>query len=329
MLRRSLLIALSFVLLWCLYSSILFVEQTEYAYVTQFGRHVVTYDGATESGLQWKLPWPIQSVTRLDRRLLLYEVPGQEFLIRDRDETNTEKPLPLTFDFFLTWRIGAAGEQAEGHAQAVDNFVRRFGTPERAQVFLRTQIISRLKAEMSSLSLAQIINTDATKLEFRPMLEKVRRELAERTAEAGIVIVDVGVRRFNHPLQVRDQIFEKIKADRKREANNYRIQGEEKAAEILAKGAQEVNRIQAETQAEKLRLEGQADADATRILNEAHRHDPELYRLLRLIRAYRQMFADDRTQLILSLDHPLLSLFREVPGMKKTEPPTIPPVEKK
>jgi hypothetical protein len=32
------------------------------------------------------------------------------------------------------------------------------------------------------------------------------------------------------------------------------------------------------------------------------------------------MFADDKTQLILSLDHPLLSLFKDLPRMLKKEP---------
>ena len=301
------------------------MEQAEYVYVTQFGRHVATYDGQTQAGLQVKLPWPLHSAARLDRRLFLFEVQAPEFLIRDRDETNTEKPLQLSFDFFVTWRIGSPHDGAEANAQAVDRFVRSFGTPERAQGFLHSQVMSRLRTEVSGLFLAQLINTDASKLELRKVLEKVRQDLAAENERVGIVLGDVGVRRFNHPSQVRDQIFEKIKADRRREANNYRIQGEQAAATIQAEGAQEVNRLQAATQAERLRLEGQADAEATRILNEAHQQDPELYRLLRLVRAYRQMFADDRTQLILSLDHPLLSLFREVPGGKKPSPPSHAP----
>ena len=321
MLRRWFILIPILLLLWCLFTCILFVEQTEYVYVTAFGRHIVTYDGQKDAGLQWKLPWPLQSTTRLDRRLMLYEVPVQEFLIRDKDDENIEKPLPLTFDFFLTWRIGANSGQPDADVKAVDHFVVSFGTPQRAQDYLLSQIISRMRTEMSGISLAQLLNTDASKLKLQQVLDKVRRDLATENEKLGILLVDVGVRRFNHPLQVRSEIFEKIRADRRREANNYRIRGEEKAAEIQAEGAREVNRLLALTQAEKLRFEGMADAEATRILTAAHQQDPELYRMLRLVRSYRQMFADDRTQLILSLDHPLLSLFRDVPGAKpKAEP---------
>src|SRR5690242_9918883 len=48
--------------------SVFTVDQTEFVYVTQFGRHVATYDGATQGGLYLRWPWPIQSLQRLDRR---------------------------------------------------------------------------------------------------------------------------------------------------------------------------------------------------------------------------------------------------------------------
>ena len=47
------------------------VDRTEYVYLTQFGRHLETFDGGKDeqAGLHFKWPWPIQSVQRLDRRL--------------------------------------------------------------------------------------------------------------------------------------------------------------------------------------------------------------------------------------------------------------------
>src|SRR5262245_39957551 len=91
-------------------SAVLFVDQGEYVYVTMFGRHVATYDGATDAGLHFKAPWPIQSALRLDRRMQIFDVPTQELLIRDRDEkTGADKPLPLTFDLYVCWPIAGNG----------------------------------------------------------------------------------------------------------------------------------------------------------------------------------------------------------------------------
>jgi membrane protease subunit HflC len=328
--KRALLWLAPLVVLWLVYSCVLFVDQTEFVYVTEFGRHVATYDGQTDAGLQFKAPWPVQSVLRLDRRLQVFDVPTQELLIRDRDEkTATDKPLPLTFDVYVCWRI--ADKTAEG--DAVDQFVRSFGTLDKAQSFLRSQIISRLKVELSDVLLAQLVNTDESKLRAEEMLQQVRWRpylrgtgqsdeapfsLVQRAEQVGIAVVDIRLRRFNHPVQVRDEIFAKIQADRKKEAENYRLQGEELAAQIKAEGELEARRIRAEAEAEKIRLEGKARAEATRILNEAAREAPEFYRIVKMLDSYKQMFADDKTQLILSLDHPLLSLFKDLPKLNST-----------
>jgi membrane protease subunit HflC len=311
-------------LVWLLWSCPLFVDQAEYVYVTQFGEHVATYDGKTDAGLHWKLPWPVQTVLRIDRRLQVFDVPTQELLIRDRDEQSAgEKPLPLTFDVYVCWRLA---DPTAGRDPA-DQFVRSFGTLERAQEFLRSQIISRLKVELSDVLLAQLVNTDATKLKTQEMLEQVRTRpylrgtgadeqplsLTQRAQQVGIDLVDIRLRRFNHPVQVRDEIFAKIREDRKREANNYRLQGEVEASRIRAEGELAARRIRTEAEAEKIRLEGRARADATRILNDAHKEAPDFYRTVRLLESYKQMFADDKTQLILSLDHPLLSLLKDLP----------------
>jgi membrane protease subunit HflC len=306
-------------------SCCLFVDQAEHVYVTQFGEHVATYNGQTDAGFHWKLPWPIQSAIRLDRRLQLFDVPTQELLIRDRDpKSGEEKPLPLTFDLYVCWRIADSSNGSD----PVDQFVRSFGTLEKAQSYLRSQIISRLKVELSDILLAELVNTDATKLRTDDMLKQIRTRpfartdgetpssLVTRSQQVGIEIIDIRLRRFNHPVQVRDEIFAKIRKDREREANNYRLQGEELARTILNEGVKEAGRIRTDAEAEKKRLEGKAHAESVRILNEAHQVAPEFYRIVRLLEGYKQMFADDKTQLILSLDHPLLALFRDLPKLQ-------------
>src|SRR5206468_10401326 len=69
------LIALFAVLLLWSTTALFTVDQAEYAYVTQFGRPVATLDGATDAGLHVKLPWPVQSVLRLDRRVQPFGLP--------------------------------------------------------------------------------------------------------------------------------------------------------------------------------------------------------------------------------------------------------------
>src|SRR5438105_2129911 len=79
-------------------SSALFtVDRAEYVYLTQFGQHVGTFDGAdaTDAGLHIKWPWPIQTVTRLDRRLQTFDLPAAELLTHDPRGNTIDKTLTI------------------------------------------------------------------------------------------------------------------------------------------------------------------------------------------------------------------------------------------
>src|SRR5438270_10155727 len=77
--------------------SVFTVDRTEFVYLTQFGRHVRTYDGARddEAGLHFRLPWPIESVQRIDRRLQYFDLPGAELLTRDPKKNTIDKTLNM------------------------------------------------------------------------------------------------------------------------------------------------------------------------------------------------------------------------------------------
>ena len=57
------------------------VDTTEYVVVTQFGNPVSVIEDA---GLQIKLPDPIQSVRRLDKRVQIYQADELELLSSDK-----------------------------------------------------------------------------------------------------------------------------------------------------------------------------------------------------------------------------------------------------
>src|SRR6516164_11426483 len=83
--RTFISIAAGIVLLVIARQSVFTVDRTEYAYLTQFGRPVATYDGALadDAGLHFKFPWPVQSVIRLDHRLQHFDLLGADFLMHD------------------------------------------------------------------------------------------------------------------------------------------------------------------------------------------------------------------------------------------------------
>src|SRR4051794_32321099 len=79
-------------------------DRAEMVYVTQFGRPVDVLDGADDAGagLRFKLPWPVQTVQRIDRRLQAFDLPEAELLTRDPRGNTIDKT--LTLDAFVCWK---------------------------------------------------------------------------------------------------------------------------------------------------------------------------------------------------------------------------------
>src|SRR5437870_12492484 len=194
------------------------VDRTEYVYVTQFGRLVAVYDGASDAGLHWRWPWPIQSVQRLDRRLQVFDLPEIELLTRDDKGETIDKT--ITVDAYVCWRIGGA--------DGVRQIIRALGTPERAQEVLGQQITSRIGAEISNMKMDDLVSVVSPE-EAHARMERLRDRLLGDVGESphhpsslnvlarevyGIDLVDVRLRRPSHPPEVRDAIFARIRSER-------------------------------------------------------------------------------------------------------------------
>ena len=92
-----------------------------------------------------------------------------------------------------------------------------------------------------------------------------------------------------------------------------RSQADRQSGELLAKAHADAERIR-----------GEGEAAAIRILNEAHRKDPEFAQLLQILESYKQIL-NDRTTLILSGSNRFLKVLMEgVPGSTKPEPRSDP-----
>jgi membrane protease subunit HflC len=307
--------------------SLFTVDRTEFAYLTQFGRPVQTFEGARDedAGLHVKLPWPIQSVQRLDRRLQYFDLPGAELLTRDPKRNTIDKT--LTIDAYVVWRIA-------DDAGGVDRFVRSVGAPEGAQAILAQRVNSELGAAVGQLELDDLISTEPGKVDAGR--EKLRtrlldgggqplREVARR--DYGIEVVDLRLRRTNHPPAVRQAIFERIISERDRKAAEYRSDGERQAADIRSAGEKKVSDIRSEAEAAALALRGKADAEADAVRNAAQSKDPQFYSFLRKLEEYQRILGDNKTLLLLSTHRELFDVLFQPPDLKPTATPAVPAVK--
>jgi modulator of FtsH protease HflC len=310
---RYLLAALVLILVIVLVRMSFFtVGPTGYVYVTQFGRHVATYDGSrqdSDAGLHWRWPWPIQSLQRLDRRLQHFDLDGTELLTHDVEGKTIDKTLAV--EAYVCWQIA--------DSEAVDRFIRHLGSAGRARDILGKRINSLLGATIGQMNLDDLITTqrvgEQSKVDvtMTALQKKLKGELQEQArTDYGIELVDVRLRRFNHPPAVRDSIFERIRSERDKKAAYYRSEGTKQAANIRSAAEEQVRDLLAKARFEEEKLKGEADTEAAMIRNQAHSKDPEFYVFLKKLDKLSSILGD-KTTLLLSSHRAVFDLLFEPP----------------
>ncbi len=321
--KYLLLIGGLLVVAWLVRTSLFAVDRTEFVYLTQFGRPVATFDGASrdEAGLHLKWPSPIQSVQRLDSRLQYFDLPGTELLTHDPRGHTIDKT--LTIDAYVCWRI--AGKDG------VDRFIRTVGTPERARTVLSGRISGDLGAAIGEMELDDLISTEAGKVDRKR--ESLRRRLLSGTpadggglqeralSDYGIDLVDVRLRRSNHPSAVREAIFDRIRSERNMKVAEYQSDGARQAEDIKSAAERKVRETLADARAREQRVKGEADAEADRIRNQAYAKDAQFYAFLKKLEEYQRILGDNKTVLLLSAHRELFDLLFQPPRPGPTPKP--------
>ena len=296
-------------------TAIVFVDETEFVVVERFGKIVSVFDRPEQRGLQFKLPWPVETVRRFDRRLQLLSPAGREAFTRDRKN--------VTVEAYVLWKV-ADGESTQLLERPVVRFFRSLGSVDVADARLTSRLQSILTEQIGRSELSDLLG--ATDSEAAPsagdgpfdkISAEIRREFLQRADEKdslqerqGIEIVDVRIRRLNLPTGNMRAVFERMRSERQKIAERYRSAGLAENRMIRSQADRQAGELLAKASAEAERIRGEGDAEAIRILNEANARDPEFAAVLQTLDAYKQIL-NERTTLILSASNSLLKLLVE------------------
>ena len=285
--RKTVIIAavgifLLIVILQCFYT----VDETEQVIILQMGEYKKTVDSP---GIHAKLPF-VQSAKSLDKRVLMSDAPPTSYLTLDKKN--------LEVDHITRWRIIEP-----------DTFYKSIGSNEdRALQRLNAIVVSELRDELASFNLIDIIS-----IKREAIMEEVTDRTALKATEFGIEVIDVRVKRADLPEEVQVNVFDRMKAEREREAKKYRAEGEEQALETRAQAAREATIILAEAYRQEQSLKGEGDAMATAIYAAAYEQAPVFYSLLRTLETYAAVM-DSQTTLVLSTQS---DLFKYLSGSEQ------------
>lgn len=135
------------------------------------------------------------------------------------------------------------------------------------------------------------------------LMDQVREKVNESTLEdLGIEVVDIRVKQVDWPDQVRGRVFDRMRAERQRDAAAHRSQGREEAEKIRAGADRQRSEILAEAYRKAQAIRGEGDAKAAATYAKAYNQDKEFFRFYRSLQAYRESFKDKEDVLILEPD---------------------------
>ena len=310
-------------------SSVLFVDETELIIVERLGAISAVYDEDADRGLHFKLPWPIETARRFDRRVQLLNLPAREILTRDKKN--------ITLDAYISWKIAEPEPDAEPDRRPIVRFFRSLGDAQIASARLESRVNSILSAKFGRVELDRLLDVPDSEAGpesgdaglLQQLAEEIRAEVQSRSRseenlqqQLGIEIVDIGFQRLNFPEGNRAAVYERMRSERRKIADRYRSEGLAESKVIRSQAELWSATLLARANADAERIKGEAEAEATRILNAAHLEDPEFYRVLRTLDGYRRIIHPNTT-LVLSASSRLLKLLTE--GLPEMQGPAEAP----
>jgi membrane protease subunit HflC len=247
------------------------VNETKQAIVLQFGepRQVIS-----KPGLQFKIPF-IQDAVFLDSRMLNLDPQPEEMILSDQKR--------IIVDSFARYKI----VDPLKFFQTVRNeatFSDRFGRIINAAV----------RGVIAQYSLASLLSEDRATI-----MGSIQVIIKNEEKSFGVQIVDIRIGRTDLTEQVSNNVYQRMRSERDKEANLLRAEGEELSKEIRASADRQQTVIVAEAERTSSILRGEGDALKNKILGDAYGLDKEFFDFLRTMQACRETFGDTDMSMVI------------------------------
>jgi len=274
------------------YSSAYIVHQNEQALVLRFGepKRVVK-----EPGLNWKYPI-IDNVEIYDKRILDLDSQPQEVTAADQKR--------LVVDSFARYKI-------------VDplKFYQTLRYPDNTRSRMGPILDSSLRRVLGASTFQDVVRDKRDDL-----MKRILSQVNAEGEDFGLEVVDVRIKRADLPEQNSKSVFERMRAERQREAAEFRAQGNAEANRIRATADREATVILAEATRKGEELRGTGDGERNKIYADAYTRDPEFFEFYRSMQAYEHGLKSSDTRLLISPDSEFFKYFADPHG-KPPAPP--------
>lgn len=301
----GLIIPIIIVLLILIGNPFYIVEEGKQAIVTQFGQPIG--DPIISAGLHLKVPF-IQKITYFEKRVLEWDGYPSEIPTKDKRyiwiDTTARWKIVDALKFFKS----VANERG-AHAildGIIDAAVRDAVTAQDSVEVVRSNNrLIEIIQEQKLLLNEEFIDEGALAA-IKMGREKIREEIVEKAksdlgTRYGIELIDVRIKRVNYIEKVRLNVYERMIAERRRAAEQYRSEGRGIRAEVEGKTEKELKEILSQAYRKSQEIKGGADAEATKIYADAYNKDPDFFSFLKTLETYSAT-VDGNTTIILTTE---------------------------
>jgi membrane protease subunit HflC len=255
-------------------NSLFIVTDKQTAILLRFGEII---DPKIESGLHFKVPI-LNTVRKFDSRVLTLDAVPQPYF--------TEEKKRLIVDAFVKWRI-SDNEQFYITSSGGQLGALRTLLTQRVDEGLRNQFGKRTVQDVISGERDQLMKA------LTADMNKVAN------SELGVEVIDVRVKKIELPSEVNDSVYNRMRTERERLAQELRAEGNEIAEEIRANADKERTVILADAYKTAEIIKGEGDADATSTYADAFNKNPEFYEFTRSLSAYQATFQNKSDVLLI------------------------------
>ena len=238
-------------------------------------------------GLHFRIP-VVQEVAFFDKRIITKLYPAERFLTSEQEQLNV--------DFYVKWRI--------------DNLRRYYeatgGNEDAANDRLGETIKDSIKSVVTQRTLQQVIT--AERAEFTAAMMKNAGPAAQ---QMGVELVDVRITKIDLPPQVRDSVFDRMRATFKAQAAKLRAEGVETSERTRAEANKDQTQILADAARQAAQIRGQGDAPASDIYARSYSKNAEFYSFYRSMQSYRESIGTQGDMMVVAPDSAYFKYFKQ------------------
>lgn len=263
------------------------VDERETAIKFRF-KEIVETD--IQPGLHFKVPF-MNTVEKFSKLILTLDAQPDRFL------TGEKKYVKV--DFFVKWKI-----------DNVDTFYRATrGDLARAQNRLESIMKDGLRNEFSTRTIQEAITGERGEI-----MTELRKKAGASVKELGIIIVDARVSQIDFPESVSESVYERMRSERQRVAQDFRSRGRAEGESIRAIADRQAVIIEAEAYKKAEKIRGQGDATSAEIYANAYGKDEEFYAFYRSLGAYRRSMGKGGDIMVIEPDAEFFKYFKGQSG---------------